>query len=132
MKLGKRTVRHIICIVIGIILFVWGTVINDSFWSGMGSALVVVGIIRMVGLFRLKKNEEYREQVEIEATDERNLFIRDKASAWSGYLFIIIAAVCTIVFKVIGQDILSMASSMAVCLYVLLYWVAFLIIRKKY
>ncbi len=132
MNIGKRTVGYIICIVIGVVLFVLGAVTDDSFWTGMGSALVVVGILRMVGLFRLKKNEEYREQVEIEASDERNQFIRDKASAWSGYLFIIIASVCTIVFKVIGQDLLSMASSIAVCLYVLIYWVAFIIIRKKY
>ena len=36
------------------------------------------------------KNEAYREKIEIEEKDERNHFIRNKAWAWAGYLYVMI------------------------------------------
>jgi uncharacterized membrane protein len=92
----------------------------------------VVGIIQLVRFYRLKNNEAYREKMEIEVSDERNHFIRNKAWAWSGYLFILIAAVACIVFKIMGQDLLSMAASGAVCLMLILYWISFIILKRKY
>ena len=46
--------------------------------------------------------------------------------------FVLIAAVCTIVFKVIGQELLSQVTGLGLCLIVTLYWISFLILRKKY
>ena len=132
MKLGRRIVMYILWIALGTALVVLG-VLNkvDSFWSGMGSALIAVSILRLVQMLRLR-SDSYREAVEIEANDERNRFLRNKAWAWTGYLFIMIAAAATIVLRVVGQDLLSMAASGAVCLMVVLYWVSYLILRKKY
>lgn len=132
MKLGRRIVMYILWIALGTALVVLG-VLNkvDSFWSGMGSALIAVSILRLVQMLRLR-SDSYREAVEIEANDERNRFLRNKAWAWAGYLFIMIAAAATIVLRVVGQDLLSMAASGAVCLMVVLYWVSYLILRKKY
>jgi uncharacterized membrane protein len=104
----------------------------DEFWNGMGSALLIVGIINLLRIHRLHKNKAYREQFEIEINDERNHFIRNKAWSWSGYLFVMIAAISCIVFKIIGQDILSLASSGAVCLMLVLYWISYIILKKKY
>ena len=104
----------------------------DSFWSGMGSALVVVGACRLLRAHRLNKNEEYREKMETYATDERLHFLRARAWAWAGYLFILISAVSVIVLKLLGQDQLSMAASAAVCLMLVLYWVSYYILRRKY
>ena len=69
----------------------------DEYWSGMGSALLVVGVLQILRFYRLRKNDAYREKVEIEASDERNCFIRSKAWAWTGYLFILISAAAGIV-----------------------------------
>ena len=104
----------------------------DEFWSGMGSALMVVGIVRLLRGYRLSRSEAYREKREVAETDERLHFIRNKAWAWAGYLFIIISAICTIVFKILGQDLLCMACSGAVCLMLVLFWVSFFILNKKY
>ena len=104
----------------------------DEFWSGMGSALVVVGAARLLRSHRLKKNDAYREKMEIAKTDERIHFIRNKAWAWAGYLFILIAAAATILFRILGQDLLSLAASGAVCLMLVLYWISFLILNKKH
>lgn len=127
-------------IIFGVIWFLLGLVLTvlccletlDEFWSGMGSALMVVGIVRMLRSYRLSRSKTYREKREVAETDERLHFIRNKAWAWAGYLFIIICAIGTIIFKLLGQDLLCMFLSGAVCLMLVLFWVSFFILKKKY
>ena len=104
----------------------------DGFWSGMGSALVVIGIVRLLRGYRLSKSETYREAREVAETDERFHFIRNKAWAWAGYLFVLTGGVGTIVFKLIGREDLMMMASGSVCLMMLLYWGCYWYLRKKY
>lgn len=133
MKQDKRIIVSIMWVIVGMVLIGLSFAgIVDEFWSGMGSGLLVVGIMQLVRFYRLKNNEAYREKMEIEASDERNHFIRNKAWAWSGYLFIMIAAVACIVFKIIGQDLLSMVASGSVCLMLVLYWLSYIVLKRKY
>lgn len=133
MRNDRRVIAAICYIVLGAVLLVLGMMeMVDEFWSGMGGALVVMGVLRMVQFFRYRNNEEYREKTEIAAKDERNHYIRNKAWAWSGYIFVLIAAVATIAFKIAGQETLSFAASMAICLLLVLYWVSFLVLSRKY
>jgi uncharacterized membrane protein len=133
MKNGRRIVAYIVYMVLGLALVVLGILeIVDPFWSGMGGALIAVGVIRMIHILRYRNDESYRENVEIETKDERNQFIRNKAWAWAGYLFVLIAAISTIVLKLLGQDLLSIAAGFAVCILTLLYWVCYLVLKKKY
>ena len=124
---------NIVYVIIGCILIGFSVLEKlDSFWSGMGSALLVVGLINLLKIHRLNKNEEYREKLEIEVSDERLQFIRNKAWAWSGYLFVLISAVACIVFKVMNLDQLSLYASFSVCLVLALFWVSHNIIKRKY
>lgn len=133
MKNNRKIIAYIILIVLGIVLIGLGfTEISDPFWSGMGGALIAVGVIRIIQFLRYRKDEAYREKVSVELTDERNRFIRNKAWAWSGYAFVLIAAVATIALKIAGQDLLSMAASFAVCLILVLYCICFVILNRKY
>ena len=104
----------------------------DGFWSGMGSALVVIGIVRLLRGYRLSKRETYREAREVAETDERFHFIRNKAWAWAGYLFIIICALGAIVLRLLGKQLLSLDARGAVCLMLVLFWVSFFVLKKKY
>ena len=124
---------NIVYVIIGCILIGFAVLEKlDSFWNGMGSALLVVGLINLLKIYRLNKNEEYREKLEIEVSDERLQFIRNKAWAWSGYLFVLISAVACIVFKVMNLDQLSLYASFSVCLVLALFWVSHAIIKRKY
>ena len=133
MKNDRRNIAYIIYIVLGVVLMVLGILeIVDSFWSGMGGALIAVGVVRGIHILRYSKDESYREKREIEQKDERNRFIRNKAWAWAGYLFVLMTAISTVVLKLLGQELLSVAAGFAVCILVLLYWVCYLVLKKKY
>ena len=125
----KNMVVNIVFIILGITL----NVLNiDPFWTGMGSSLIVIGCINLLRSYRLNKNEAYREKMEVELSDERNRFIRNKAWAWSGYLFVMIAAVLSIVFRIVGFNHLSIASGFAVLIMIVLFWISYYILGKKY
>lgn len=133
MRGDKRIIANIIFILLGVALLGLGIAeIVDAFWSGMGSALIAVGVIRMVHFVRFRKDEAYREQFQIDTTDERHRFIQNKAWAWAGYLFVLAAAVCSIVFKLLGQDLLSIAAGFSVCFMMVVYWLCYMFLNKKY
>ena len=133
MKNGRRMIAYTIYMILGITLIVLGTLeIVDSFWSGMGGALIAVGVMRGIQLLRYRKDESYREKQQIAQNDERNRFLRNKAWAWAGYLFVLIAAVLAVVFKLLGEGLLSIAAGFAVSILALLYWICYLVLKKKY
>lgn len=133
MRYEKKIYLDIFYIIFGITLVVLGAMeVLDSFWSGMGGALVAVGAIRIYQYAKYRRDPEYREKVEIESRDERNKFISLRAWAWSGYAFVMINAIGTIAFKIAGNDVLSQYCAYAVCVIIILYWVSYLILRKKY
>ena len=130
---AKAYVVSVVYIMIGLVLIGLGFAgIVDEFWSGMGSSLLVMGVIQLIRRYRLNKDEAYREKIEIETNDERNRFIRNKAWAWAGYLFVMIMAVAGIILRIMGEDTLSMAASGSVCLVLVLFWVSYHILRRKY
>ena len=129
----KSYLVSIVYLIIGLVLIGLGFAgVVDEFWNGMGSALLVIGVIQLIRRHRLEKNEAYREKVEIETNDERNKFIRNKAWAWAGYLFVMIMAVASIVLRIFEQNLLSIATSGAVCLMLVLFWGSYFFLRRKY
>ena len=133
MKRDMRTYFSIAWVLIGLVLIALSFAGKiDEFWNGMGFGMAIVGALQLLRTHRFMKNETYREKVEIAETDERNHFIRSKAWAWAGYLFVIIVGISVVVFKIAGQDILAHAASIAVCLLMVLYWIAYHVIQRKY
>ena len=104
----------------------------DQFWNGLGAALVVVGALRLIRQIRYNTSTKYKEETDTALSDERNHFIRAKAWSWVGYLYIMIAAVATIVFKLLGQETLMFFCSGSVCVLLVLYWIIYFILTRKY
>ena len=129
----RRMLVSILWILLGIGLIVGALVAKmDSFWSGLGTAFLFVGALQMVRWIRYARNPEYREKVEVENKDERNRSLSAKAWAWAGYLFVLLCAVASILLRILKQELLSMAAGGAVCLIITLYWITYLILKKKY
>ena len=120
-------------IVLGAVLFVChASGLIEEYWSGMGIAFIVVGILQVIRNIRYRTNEDYREKFDTASKDERNRFIANKAWAWAGYLFVMIAAVGGFAFKIAGREDLMMFCFYSVCLLMLLYWGSYMILKRKY
>ena len=133
MKATKRMVASILEIAVGIVLSVLGFKgVVDSYWSGMGTALITMGVIFLFRAFRYKNNTEYKEKVDVEVNDERNKYLRMMAWSWTGYLFIFITAFGSIILKILGYDQYSMMAGSAVCLLITLYWISYLVLNRKH
>lgn len=133
MKRDMRMYFSIAWVIIGLTLIALsfaGKV--DEFWNGMGFGMAIIGVLQLLRTHRFMKNSAYREAVEIAETDERNHFIRSKAWAWAGYLFVIIVGVSVVIFKIAGQDLLAYAACIAVGLLMVLYWIAYHVLKRKY
>ena len=133
MKYDRRMYLSLFWVLLGAALFVCSALgIVDSYWSGMGGGLMGVGILQTIRHIRYRKDPEYREKTDTENKDERNRFIGGKAWAWAGYLFMFIEALLVIVFKLMGREELMMMASFNVCGILLLYWVCWLFLKRKY
>ena len=133
--MGKnyRFFLSFVWIVLGTALAVCGgTGRIEDFWSSMGFALVIVGLLQVLRNIRYRTSKEYREKFDTASKDERNRFIAGKAWAWAGYLFVITGGVGTIVFKLLGREDLMMMASAGVCLMICFYWISYLVLNRKY
>ncbi len=136
----KTNRRIIIRVILAALYFIIGASIGiygafrtiDSYWSGLGTALAVVGALQMIRIIRYNASAKYKEETDTAINDERNRFLGMKAWSWAGYLFVFIAAVSSIVFKCLGNETLMFAASGSVALMIVLYWICYLILRKKY
>lgn len=129
---GKVAVS-IMWIVIGIALVILSgmEIIDGTIFSGMGGALAAVGAIQLVRKFRYEKNDEYRNKVDIEMKDERNRLIRLTAWSYAGYLFVLIAAVVSVVCMVIGYTTYGQIMGFCVCGLICIYWISYMILQRK-
>ena len=129
----ERLIASILEIIVGAALLICSMFeLVDEFWSGMGTSLLIIGIIFLIRNIKYKTNEEYREKIDIESNDERNKYISLKAWAWAGYLFVMLGAVGAIVFKLMGKEELMMMASFSVCLIMVFYWISYIFLKKKY
>ena len=129
----EKFIVSIIEIMIGAALLICSIFeLVDEFWSGMGTSLLIIGVIFLIRNIKYKTNEEYREKIDIETNDERNKYISLKAWAWAGYLFVMLGAVGAIVFKLMGKEDLMMMASLSVCLIMVFYWISYIFLKKKY
>lgn len=129
----KRLISSIVEIVIGAVLIVVSIFgVTDEYWSGMGTSLLLVGILNLMRAVKYSSNNEYREKWDIEVNDERNKYLKLKSWAWAGYLFVISGAVASIGFKLAEREDLMMMASGSVCLVMVLYWISYTVLRKKY
>lgn len=131
--MNRRMILSCSYILAGIVLSVCGIAqILDNFWSGLGGGLIGVGAIQLYKHLRYNRDAAYKEAVDTARSDERNGFIANKAMSWAGYLFVMIASIGTIVFQIAGMRDLSLFCGGSVCLVLVLYWLSYLYISKKY
>ena len=129
----QKLVASILEIIIGLSLVMASMLgVTDEFWSGMGTTLLIIGILFLIKAIKYRISDDYRENYDIEINDERNKYLSMKAWSWAGYLFVMISALATIILKMAGREDLMMIVSGSICLVMVLYWISYMILKKKY
>ena len=131
---NKRLALIVFWIVLGAVLVVLTVteVLDSSIYSGMGGALMAVGTLQLIRAVKYRKDSEYKEKVDTELGDERNRFLRMKSWSWAGYFTILIEGIGAIIAMALGERTVQLVLSYSVCLVLVIYWIAYVILSKKY
>lgn len=133
MNIKKRMAFSVLWIVLGLALMgAHAAGLTDDYWSGMGTVLFVVGALQMIRWIRYETDKAYKARMDVEAGDERNRFLAGRAWAWAGYLYVIIAATASMLYKLSGNDLMTQMAARSVCLLMLLYAGSYFVLRRKY
>ena len=131
---NKRLALTVFWIVLGAVLVVLTVteVLDSSIYSGMGGALMAVGTLQLIRAVKYRKDSEYKEKVDTELGDERNRFLRMKSWSWAGYFTILIEGIGAIIAMALGERTVQLVLSYSVCLVLVIYWIAYVILSKKF
>lgn len=129
----RKLYISIMWVILGIALILMDIigVINNPICSGIGGGWLAIGIMQIYKNVKYHSDEEYREKIDISYEDERNRYIRMKAWSWAGYLFIIVAAIVSIVLAVMKMTLISQILGYCICAVLVFYWIAYIILQKK-
>ena len=133
-KLKTRLYLAIGYIIFGALIVLIANLHNaaDSYFSTFGLALAVCGVVRIRNYFRITKNEESIRKQEIAESDERTIMIVHRARSMTFSLYVMLSCVAVIVLMIVGQEQLAQMISWSVCILVAIYWVCYLVLKKKY
>ena len=107
-------------------------VLDSSAYAGMGGGLIAVGALQVARNLRYRKDPEYREKIDTEANDERNSFLRMKSWSWTGYVVVLVEGFGSVAAMVLGKRELQLTLAYSVWLILVIYWVTYLVLSKKY
>jgi len=117
----KRDRKEIVWIVVGVVL--WGIAVlllrqnpgNSGFWRalpyvclGVGAGLLGQGIGQMVQRKALQSDPELARQQEIEAGDERNIQLAQRAKAKAFDLMVFVFSALLLVFALMGVEMTAL------------------------
>ena len=131
---NRKLALSIFWIVLGAVLLGLSIagVLNDSVYAGMGAALMVIGAMQVYRNLKYRKDPEYREKIDIELGDERLTNLRLRSWAWTGYATVLAAAVGSLIAMAMGQELVQTVLGYTVCFVLVVYWVSYFILNKKY
>ena len=131
---NKRFALSIGWIILGIILMVLSItdVLESSMYSGMGGALIAIGVLQTMRHLKYRRDPEYREKIDTEFSDERYSFLRMKSWSWAGYCVVLIESVGAVIAMILGQTLVQQVLMYSVCLIVFVYWLSFMVLNRKY
>lgn len=134
MKYEKRIFLSLFWIVLGFALILCGItgIMHNDLWMGIGCGWLACGFVQMIRHLRYRTDKDYREKYNIEVNDERNKYIAMKSWAWAGYGFVLITSIVSIVFLIVGKNEFLRITSMGICLIIVLYWVSYIYLKRKY
>jgi len=131
---NRRLALSVFWIILGAVLFILSIMekLDSSMYAGMGGALIGVGILQVIRIFRYRKDAGYREKIDTEIHDERSAYLRMKSWYWTGYIIVLAEAAGVVIATILGQDLVRSVLAYSVCLIMIVYWITYLVLSRKY
>ncbi len=133
-KLKQRLYIAVSYIVIGLVLIAADALnhFENQFFFSFGITLIVMGILRLIRHRKITKDDASIHRQEVVENDERTLMMNEKARSWAFSYSIMIAGIAVIVLSLLGKHDAAQPFAWYVCGQIGLFWICWLIIRKKY
>ena len=131
---NKRLMLSIFWIVLGAALMVLSFMekLDPSMYSAMGGVLIAIGALQMIRNLRYRQDAGYRKKIDTEVNDERNRFLSMKSWSWTGYIVVLVEGIGVVAAMIAGQQTLQQILAYSVCLIMVVYWITYLILSRKY
>ncbi|MEG1821810.1 MAG: hypothetical protein RR219_08325 [Clostridiales bacterium] len=132
----KRMIWSCTLAVLGLIFLIITLTTNDlprnAFLSGMSGALLIVGLLKTIQYIRIAKNPKWVQKFEIQQNEERLKFLVNKSATivFFGSVFAEFIGACA--FALLNMITYATAISYIVCAQLLIYYVVFYLLNKKY
>lgn len=98
----------------------------------LGITFVIMGAMRTVQYRKNTKDDKTIRQMELAETDERNRMIHERAKSWAFSFSLFVAGDLTIILSLLGKHDIAQLFAWFLCGNVILYWICWNILQKKY
>lgn len=133
-KLKTRLIVAVSYILLGLVLVAVDLMgqTDNYFYASFGFALVIMGLLRIFRHRKITADERSIRQQELTESDERTRMIAERARSWTFSLTVTLSGAIVLVLSLLGYHDESLPFAWLVCGMVTVYWICYLIIRKKY
>ena len=133
-KIKTRLYLSIGYCVFGLALIVTAMFTNfqNHFIITYGLAMLCIGILRIVQIRKISRNEQSMRRQEVAESDERSRMLSERAKSWTFSFSIIAAGVIVIILSMLGYHDQALPFSLFVCAMIGIYWIFRLIASRKY
>lgn len=129
----KRLIYYVVLLLLGAGLFLAGCAGRlEEFWGGFGGGLVGLSAVRLLDITRYRRDESYQKRADVRQSDERNRFLTSKARCWTMYLTVLLLGVLCLCFQLAGLRLYSLFCGYTVCGMTAIYWISWLVLRRRY
>ena len=133
-KLKTRLIVAVSYILLGLVLVAVDLMgqTDNYFYTSFGFALIIMGLLRIFRHRKITADERSIRQQELTESDERTRMIAERARSWTFSLTVTLSGAIVLVLSLLGYHDESLPFAWLVCGMVTVYWICYLIIRKKY
>ena len=131
---NRRLLLSVFWTVLGAVLLTLSIMekIDSGIFSGMGGALMAIGILQIIRNVKYLKKSDYKEKIDILEKDERCKYLRLKAWGWAGYLVVLLEAIGSVIAMILGEQLIMQVLLVSVALIVGIYAISYMILNRKY
>ena len=133
-KMKQRLWIAISYVALGLILITADAInhFENYFFSSFGFAMLAMGVMRLIHHREVMQNDQTIRKQELAENDERTRMISERARSWAFSFSLLVCGIVVIVLSLMGYHDQAQPFAWYVCGMVVLYWIFWFILGKKY